>query len=135
MSYGDYGFFQRFNTSKNTDFVLAAAAAGQAGVITVKSTGHQLFVQKITVDVVTAAAQAVQIRDSAGTPVVIATIPASQSTPLVIDFGPQGRALTVGKNLDISNTAGPALDFHFEAYEKLGSTPVALGTGTNGVVN
>lgn len=118
---GDYLFYKNTYSDKTTDFVLAAAAAGQDNVIAVKSASHQLFIQKISYSVVTAAALAVTFRDDAGTPVNIAVVPASQATSIVYDFGPKGRALTVGKNLDISNTAGPAADIHIEAYEKLGA--------------
>lgn len=119
--YGDYSQYQKWNASKTTDFFLAAAAAGQAAVIAPKSANHQLFIQKIVFNVSTAAAQSIIFRDSNGTPLVIGTVPASQSTPLTMDFGPKGVALTTGKNLDISNTAGPAGMIHIEAYEKIGN--------------
>lgn len=122
MAGGDYNRFKHFYTNKTTNSDLATGDAGKAGVITAKSASHQIFVQKITWNPVTVAAQVVLIRDSAGTPVVIATVPASQATPIVFDFGPEGVPLTVGKNLDFSNTAGPAAKVHVEAYEKLGAT-------------
>ena len=136
MPFGDYGHYRLFGTDKTTDVVLAVGDAGKDNVITPKSANHQLFIQKITASIVTAAAQAITIRDDAGTPVVIDVIPASQATSIILDYGPKGRALTVGKNLDIVNTAGPAFDFHIEAYEKLrGDVGVALGTGPNGILN
>lgn len=117
--YGDYSQYQKWNARKTTDFTLGTGAAGQAGVIAPKSANHQLYIQKISVNIVTSAAQAIIFRDSNGTPLVCCTVPASQTTPLVFDFGPQGMALTIGKNLDISNTAGPAAQIHIEAYERI----------------
>src|SRR5258705_114763 len=115
---GDYSQYKRIYSDKTTDINLAATDAGLAGVTAVRNTSYQLFIQKISFNPITAAAQAVIFRDSANTPIGIGTVPASQSTPLVFDFGPKGVALTAGKNLDISNTAGPAAKIHIEAYER-----------------
>lgn len=117
---GDYLYYQKINSAKVTDVVLAATDSGKDNVIVVKSANHQLFIQKISYSVVTAGT-AVTFQDDNGTPVKIAVVPASQASPVLFDFGPKGRALTVGKNLDISNAAGPAGDIHIEAYEKLGN--------------
>lgn len=119
---------QKSNPSKTVDVTLAAADTGKADVVAVKSANHQLFIQKITYNPVTVAAQAVTFQDDAGTPVKIGVIPASQATPLTLDFGPKGVALTAGKNLDISNTAGPAAQIHIEAYEKIVSGSISTGT-------
>lgn len=131
--WGDYTQFQKWNTRKTVDVTLATADAGKAAVIAPKTTAnHQLFIQKIFYSPVTAAAQAVTFRDSAGTPVVVGVIPASQSTPITLDFGPSGMPLTAGKNLDISNTAGPAANIHIEAYEKIVSGNIQSNSGASG---
>jgi hypothetical protein len=116
--FGDYTSYQKWNTNKTTDFTLGTAVAGQTSVIAVKSANHQLFIQKIIYGATTAAAQAVTFRDS-GVPLVIGIVPASQAGTLTIDYGPRGIALAQGKNLDISNTAGPGATIHIEAYEKI----------------
>lgn len=124
---GDYFRFQRLHRSKNANLDLAASDGGKDNIIVVRSADHQIWVQKIHYAPITAAAQAVTFQDDAATPVKIAVVPASQSTPLVFDFGPTGVPLTIGKNLDIANTAGPAAKIHIEAYEKLANA-VAVGS-------
>jgi hypothetical protein len=119
---GDYGHFQRTFESKTTDVTLATSDGGKQDVIAVRSASHQLWIQRITYHPITAAAQVVTFQDDNGTPLKIGTIPASQATPIVIDHGPKGVPLTVGKNLDIANTAGPAAQIHIEAYQKLGAS-------------
>jgi hypothetical protein len=127
-----YMTFQKNNPSKTTDVNLATGDTNKADVIAVKSANHQLWIQKIVYNPITVAAQAVTFQDDAGTPVKIGTIPASQSTPLTLDFGPKGVALTAGKNLDISNTAGPAAQIHIEAYEKIVSGTISTATSAAG---
>lgn len=124
---GDYTRFQQIHRAKNANVDLAAADAGKADILAVRSADHQIWVQKIHYAPITAAAQAVTFQDDAATPVKIAVVPASQATPLTFDFGPTGVPLTIGKNLDISNVAGPAAKIHVEGYEKLGNV-VAAGT-------
>lgn len=114
---GDYQHFQRWFQSKTADVDLAAADAGKDNVIAVDSASYQLYIQKISYNPITAAAQAVTFQDD-GAPVKICVVPASQTLPITFDFGPKGVALTAGKNLDISNTAGPAAKIHIEAYQR-----------------
>lgn len=118
MAHGDYTQYKAWHRDKTTDVDLAATDGGKDNVIAVRSANQQLFIQKIAYNPITVAAQAVTFQDDAGTPVKIAVVPASQATPLVFDFGPKGRPLTAGKNLDIANTAGPAAAIHIEAYER-----------------
>jgi hypothetical protein len=124
----DYRYFQQLHRSKTTDTDLGTGEAGKTDVITVRSADHQIWVQKITYAPTTAAAQAVTFQDDAGSPLVIAVVPASQATPITIDFGPKGTPLGVGKNLDISNTAGPGAHIHIEAYETLANAVAAAST-------
>lgn len=130
--YGDYSQYQKWNISKTADVVLAAADTGKDNCIAVKDANHQLFIQKIYYNIVTSAAQAVTFQDDAGTPVKIGIVPASATLPILFDFGPKGIALTAGKNLDISNTAGPAAQIHIEAYEKVVSGAINTGTAATG---
>lgn len=113
----DYNRFREIFPDKSTDVDLATGDGGKDNVITVRNVNYKLMIQKISYNPVTAAAQAVVFQDD-GAPVKVATVPANQSTPIVFDFGPTGRALTPGKNLDISNVAGPAASIHIEAYER-----------------
>ncbi len=106
---------------RNLTTQMLAADAGKTDIASVSKTNRTLYVQRVTFTPTTVAAQAITIRDDNGTPKPIALIPASQATPYVIDFGPEGVPLTAGKNLDASNTAGPAGIFTVEAYQKLSS--------------
>lgn len=88
--------------------------------------GWTIFVQKATVNVVTDAAQTVQLEDSAGTPVVIAKTKASPGIgPIYFDFGPEGRALTEDESLMLANSAaGIAADVTWSGYmRQTASTP------------
>lgn len=129
---GDYAFYQKLYSNKSVDGALAAA-----GTLTVsaKTANHQLFIQKVQVAIVTHAnAKKITLADSNGTPITIGVLndlTAAAGVPdvVVFDFGPKGRALTVGKNFTVvSDTAGPVADIHIEAYEKLGAT-IAYDSG------
>jgi hypothetical protein len=133
---GDYLQHQYNHTRKVTDFFVAAAT-DDSTLISVKSANHRLYIQKITVGITTYSAKTWTFTDSAGTPVPIwhISIPAaavalpSESNGMVIDFGPTGLALTLGKNLllDVS-AAGAAGAIHIEAYEKLEGAVAAATT-------
>jgi hypothetical protein len=114
--HGDYTSYKHTYTDKTTDVDYAASAVGNA--ITPKTTNHTLFIQKITYSPGVVAAVAISVDDD-GAGGVIALIPASQATPITIDFGPKGLALTQGANLDIAAAAGVSGRFHIEAYERL----------------
>lgn len=123
--HGDYNHYQKTYESRNKTTVMAAADAGKTDIATTRDANHTLYIQRITYVPSTVAAQAITIRDDNGTPVPIALIPASQATPYVADFGPDGIALTAGKNLDASNVAGPAGVFKVEAYSRLSAAVAA----------
>jgi len=124
---GDYAFYRRQYSDKTMDATILAATDDQT-LITAKSAGHTIYVQKITVEITTYSAKTWLFKDSSGTPVEVKliSIPAaavalpSESNSMVADFGPKGLALTEGKNLllDVS-AAGAAGRIHVEAYEKL----------------
>lgn len=124
---GDYAFYRRQYSDKTTDFI-AVAATDDSTVISAKSAGHTIYVQKITVHITTYSAKTWTFEDSAGTPVPIGhiSIPAaavalpSESNSMVLDYGPKGIALTAGKDLKLMmSAAGAAGAVHIEAYEKL----------------
>lgn len=105
---------------QNADVELATTDSTKT-LVTVRNSNYTLYVQRITYVPTTVAAQAITVKDSAGTPVLQALIPASQALPYVADFGPEGHPLTAGKNLTCSNTAGPGGQFKIECYAKLTS--------------
>ena len=129
-SFGNYAGYQNHYSNKSMDLTVLAAT-DDTTLITAKSANHQIFVQKITVNITTYSAKTWTFKDSTGTPVEIAhiSIPGaavalpSESNSMVIDFGPKGTPLTLGMNLllDVS-AAGAAGRIHVEAYEKLGAT-------------
>jgi hypothetical protein len=117
---GDYVHYRQMFSDRTKDTVLAATDSGKTDLATVKNANHRLYIQKISYNPITAHATAIVFQDDAGTPVKIGTVPASQTTPIVFDYGPKGRALTLGKNLDASQSgAGPAGDIHVECYERM----------------
>lgn len=127
---GDYAFYRRQYSDKTTDRNIVAAdeSAQHADVIAPKSAKHTVYIQKITVNITTYSAKTITFQDDAGTPVPIAliSVPAaavalpSESNSMTVDFGPKGKPLTEGKNLDIIlSAAGLAGAVHIEAYEKL----------------
>lgn len=118
----------RLGIPQNADVELLAADASKT-LVTVRNANYKLFIQRITYVPTTVAAQAITVKDSAGTPVLVALIPASQATPYVADFGPEGLPLTEGKNLTCANTAGPGGRFKIECYAKL--TAVIAYTAAN----
>lgn len=117
MAAKDYGWYRRVNRDVSTSGTVASGAAGQAGAITAPSSAHTIYVQLLHFDIQTAG-QTITVKDTAGTPVVLATIASSVTGPVTIDFGAQGFALTQGKNLDISNTATPVYSYSIEAYAR-----------------
>lgn len=133
MSHGDYTFYtKRWFTDKaaNVNILAATDYTTATAVVSVKSVNHQLFVQRITVSPTTYAAKKWTFQDSAGTPIPAGqmSIPASAPTTggfndqYILDYGPEGYPLTVGKNLNmIMDATGAAASLHIEAYEKVGN--------------
>lgn len=99
---------------------VVAAATASTTAITAKSSLFTVFIQKLTIVITTSAAQIITIADSNSSPVVIGSIAASAALGSVytIDFGARGFALTEGKNLVLSQTAGPAYSYSVDAYQK-----------------
>lgn len=110
--------------------VVLAAASGADNVIAALDTKHTVYVQRISVNIKTSAAQSITVQDDAGTPIIVLFIEASAAAGVIrtIDFGARGFALTEGKNLDISGTAGPAYSYSIEAYQKQTSPAQATTT-------
>lgn len=143
MSHGDYGFFaKRWGTDKaaNRNILAATDYTSATAVVSVKSANHQLFIQRITFSPTTYAAKTWTFQDSAGTPIPAGfmSIPASAPTTggfsdqYILDFGPEGYPLTVGKDLNlIMSAAGAAGSLHIEAYEKVGDATTNFNQSLN----
>lgn len=118
MSFGYLQMAAKLGVPQNADVELITTDATKT-LVSVRNANYTLYIQRITYVPTTVAAQAITVKDSAGTPVLVALIPASQATPYVADFGVQGLPLTAAKDLVCSNTAGPGGRFKIECYAKL----------------
>lgn len=117
----DYGSYRVINHEKSTVATIATGDTTAAGVVTARDANHSLFIQRILLMVSTDAAQTLTFQDSNGSPVVIAKSKTSPGLGLLVvaDFGPRGKQLTAGKNLDIIlSGAGLGCQVDVEAYEK-----------------
>lgn len=87
--------------------------------------GHTIYIQKLCVSVTTDDAATQTFQDSAGTPIVAAKTKASPGLgPILFDFGPDGFALTEGKDLNHTmSAAGLAAAIVIQAYMKRTSGP------------
>lgn len=133
---GDYLHWQLQYRRKNLDRQIVAADDTTAlnDLITPKSANHQLFIQKLVFYETTESnGKNLTFQDDSTTPILLGkyfSVTAAAGIPksLVLDFGPTGYGLGVGKNFDVVvSAAGIAGALHVEAYEKL-ATPVAAGT-------
>lgn len=125
---GDYNRNQIRYTDISGSTVLAAGdnLSVTARELVEGVAGWTIFIQKITVNIVTDAAQSLTLGDDAGTPVVIAGVKASPGVgPIPFDFGPEGRALTEDQSFQLKNSAaGLAADITWSGYmRQTASTP------------
>jgi hypothetical protein len=94
---------------------IAAAGTSVLPVIAGRSK-YTLFIQRVVIMVLTDAAQTIILRDTASTPKVILSIPASPGLGIEeFDFGDDGVPLTEGKDLDLVLSAA-GLAFNYEIY-------------------
>jgi len=114
--------------------VLAAAddLSTTARVLAAGKAGYTIYVQEITVNVITDNAATQTFQDDATTPVVIAKTKASPGIgPIVFDFGEEGRALTVDKDFEMKNSAaGLAADVSWRGYKRLTGVITAANLAT-----
>ena len=108
-----------------TDDLSAAART----LVTGKA-NYSIFIQKLTVSVTTDNAATQTFRDSAGTPVKIATTKASPGlVPIVYDFGSNGVQLTEGQKFEqVNSAAGLAAKINWEGYLKPTAAARALSS-------
>jgi len=90
-------------------------------------TGWTIYVQRISIYVNTDNAATQTFRDTAGTPIVVEKTKASPGIgPLLMDFGPEGFALTESKGLELVNSAaGLAYTYTVVAYMRATATQAA----------
>src|SRR3990167_1983692 len=135
---GDYLFYQNHYSKKVADVNILVGTQNYADVLAPKSRSHQLFIQKITLSITTHFDGTVTFDDDGSGPAIaVYTDEATAATsgqghlPVVFDFGPQGRPLTTGANLDIGQSAAGIVGVaHIEGYEKLGAT-IAYDAGAS----
>ena len=133
---GDYLHWQLTYTRKNTDVDIVVGTQNYLAQIVPKSANHRIFIQKITLSITTHFDGTITFDDDGtGPPIAVYTDEATAATtgqghvPIVWDFGPTGRPLTTGANLDITQgAAGIVGVVHIEAYEKLGNVVAAAST-------
>lgn len=132
MAHGDYGFYQRQYASKNANVDILTGTAAYADVITPKSANHQIYIQKITLSITVHAADTYTVDDDGAGPAIAVHLdvtPQAAGVPSVVvwDFGPQGRPITKGANVDVSHSSTGVANMHIEAYERLVG-PVAMAS-------
>lgn len=129
---GDYLHYQNQYTKKVADVDILTGTANYADVLTPKSANHQLFVQRITLSITSHVAADVYTFDDDGAGPAIAVhtdAAAAAGVPSVVtwDFGPIGRPITKGANVDVSHSSTGVAVAHIEGYERL-IGPVAPAT-------
>lgn len=131
MAFGDYLQLQRENTRKVADVNILTGTASYADVLAPKSANHQLFIQKITLSITAHEADVYTVTDDgAGPDIAVHTDAAAGAgilSVVVWDFGPYGRPVTKGANVDVSHSSTGVAVLHIEAYEKL-IGPVTIAT-------
>jgi hypothetical protein len=131
MAAGDYLHWQLQFTRKIADVDILTGTASYADVLTPKSADHQIYIQKITLSLTTHAADVYTFDDDgAGPAIAVHTDAAAGSGVLSVvvwDFGPTGRPLTKGANLDVSHSSTGVAVAHIEGYERLVG-PVAVAS-------
>lgn len=113
-------------TDKTVDVNILTGTAAYADVIAAKSANHQIFIQRITLSITTHIDDTYLFDDDGSGPPIASYIDEATAAttgqgqePVVIDFGPKGRPLTLGANLDISHSSTGVAIVHVEAYERL----------------
>ena len=124
MAFGDYLQLQRENSRLVADVDILTGTAAYADVMVPKSANHQIFIQKITLSITTHVAADVFLvdDDGAGPPIAAHTDAAAAAGVLSVvtwDFGPNGRPVTKGANVDVSHSSTGVAVMHIEGYQKL----------------
>lgn len=115
-----------FRDESITYQLLAATDPDRDPLIACLNSKHTIYIQRISVHVTTAAAQAITFRAGTTATVIAAILPASAAvgdTHVLLDLE-EGFALPAGEDLDVAGTAGVAGIIEVIAYQRL--TPGAV---------
>jgi hypothetical protein len=125
---GDILVTQKENGQNPFYVDLAATGASRTTHLVAGRTNFQIYVQKITIAVITHAnAKAILFQDTTGTPIKLfqfndLTFAAGVPDVVTVDFGPHGTALALGQGLDVVEPgSGTVATIHVEGYFKLGA--------------
>ena len=120
---GDYIHYQSNYTKKIADVDVLTGTATYADVLTPKSANHQIFLQKVVLSITTHAADVYTVDDDGAGPAIAVHTDAAAGAgvPSVVewDFGPTGRPVTKGANVDVSHSSTGVGIIHIEGYERL----------------
>lgn len=131
MAFGDYLQFQREHKAINFSRQIIATDDTTAlnNLITPATSLHQIVIQKLVFYETTESnGKTLTFQDDSSTAILLgkySSVTAAAGIPksLVLDFGPGGYALGVGKNFDVVvSAAGIAGALHIEGYQRLGAT-------------
>ena len=129
MSFLSADGYRRYYQDASTELTVTAST-GDTVLITVRSSSHTIFVQRIIGYITTDAAQSMAFEDTATTPVKIFEITTSpgDETRWDCDYGDEGLPLTAGKDFNMNvSAAGLAGSVKVYAYQKL-TAAVAAGS-------
>ncbi len=115
--------------SGRTTLAAADNLSATARQLVAAKPSHTIFIQRITVNVITDNAATLKFQDNNGTPRIIAGTKVSPGIgPIVFDMGDEGAALTEGKEFQLMNSAaGLAAEIIWHGYMK----PTATMTAAN----
>ena len=126
--------FRSLYQEKVSDNLVLVGDSSDATLLTGRAK-HTIFVQQIVADITTTDLVIWTFKDSSTpTAVVVGTLGSGPGIGqfIVVDYGPQGRALTEGKDLILSfSGSGMAGNVHVDAYLKLTGTitPAEMASG------
>lgn len=121
---GDYRGYQNLYGRLNANVDILTGTASYADVLAAKSANHTVYVQKITLSILTHVADTYTFDDDGAGPAIAVHLdvtPQAAGVPAVVvfDFGPEGVALTKGANLDVSHSSTGTAKVHIEGYQRL----------------
>lgn len=129
MALNNAAGFRRFHQDISGELAVVAAT-DDTTLVTVRSTSHTIYIQKIIFYVTTSAAQSISFEDSNASAKQIFEIAASplDNTEFSVDYGDEGVPLTEGKDFKMMvSAAGNAGMLKWYGYQRL-TAAVAAGS-------
>ena len=125
--------FRSLFQAKVSDTLVATGDTADVTLLTSRAK-HTIFVQQIVADITTTDLVIWTFKDNASPAVIVGKLGSGPGIGqfIVVDYGPQGRAITEGKDLIFSPSgSGMAGNIHVDAYLKLTGTitPAELASG------